>query len=244
MGNHMTRIKHVNQRLGTALRCAALAAAALFAFAATAAAQSYSAVMVSQAPPTELSAAVRASLESQAIQVKGPKGVLCEIWLRKDIPSVASPGMELGVVYTQLAPGTLVGAIRFPAQAIDFRDQTVKPGVYTLRYELNPIDGNHQGVAPQRDFLLLGPPSADTTTAKLAFKALVKLSKETTTRNHPSVWSMMPPQDVPAKLPAVVSQDSDNGTIQVLFFKANLGAAGSAKPTTIGLVVVGFSSTS
>lgn len=219
-----------------------MAVAALFAFAATAAAQSYSAAIVTQAPPTKLSTAIRGVLSGKAVQVKGPKGVLCDIWLRKDIPTVASPGMELGVVYTQLKPGTLVGAIQFAAPVVDFRAQNIKPGIYTLRYELDPVDGNHQGVAPQRDFLLLGPPSQDTTTATLAFKPLVKLSREITTRHHPSVWSMMPADSAPAKLPAVAAQDSDNGTIQVLYFKADLGAAGSAKPTTIGLVVNGSSS--
>ncbi len=234
----------VYQRFPRAIFRAALAAAALFAFAATAAAQNYTAAMASQAPPTELSAAVRGVLDSQAIEVKDASGVLCDIWLRKDIPTVPPPGMTLGIVYPQLAPGTLVGAIRFPAQVIDFRDQKIKPGVYTLRYELNPVDGNHQGVAPQRDFLLLGPPAQDTTTDTLDFKPLVKLSRETTTHNHPSVWSLMPADGAPAQLPGVAPQDSDNGTIQVLFFKANLGASGSAKPTTMGLVVVGTSSAS
>jgi hypothetical protein len=236
---HMTP-KIVLERFPRAIFRAAFAAAAVFAFAATAAAQNYSAAMVTQAPPTELSAAIKGVLDSQAIEVKDASGVLCDIWLRKDIPTVAPPGMTLGIVYPQIAPGTLVGAIRFPAQVIDFRDQRIKPGVYTLRYELNPVDGNHQGVAPQRDFLLLGPPADDTTTDTLEFKPLVKLSKETTTHNHPSVWSLMPADGAPAQLPGVASQDSDNGTIQVLFFKANLGS----KPTTMGLVVVGTSSAS
>ncbi len=220
---------------------AVVLAAALFGFAAGAAAQSYTATAVSEAAPTDLSAAIRATLGSQAIEVKGPQGVLCDIWLRQDIPAAASAGMQLGVVYPQLAPGTLVGAIRFPAAAIDFRNQQVKPGVYTLRYELSPVDGNHQGVAPQRDFLLLCPSSTDTTTDTLDFKPLVALSKPTTTRNHPSVWSLMPADGAPATLPGVAAQDSDNGTIQVLFFNATLGAAG-AKPTPLALVVVGTSS--
>jgi hypothetical protein len=230
----------VYQRFSRVIFRAAFAAAALFAFAATAAAQNYTAATVSEAPPAELSAAIKGVLDSQAIQVKGPNGVLCEVWLRKAIPTVAPGGMTLGITYPQIAPGTLVGAIRFPAEVIDFRDQKIKPGVYTLRYELNPVDGNHQGVAPQRDFLLLGPPADDTTTDTVDFKPLVKLSKETTTHNHPSVWSLMPADGAPAQLPGVAPQDSDNGTIQVLFFKANLGAT----PATMGLVVVGTSSAS
>jgi hypothetical protein len=232
----------VNSRFSRMFRHAAFATAAVFALAATAAAQNYSATTVKEPAPSELSAAVRATLGEEAIQVKGPQGVLCEVWLRKDIPAAASAGMQLGVAYPQLAPGTLVGAIRFPAQVIDFRNQKIKPGVYTLRYELNPVDGDHQGVAPQRDFLLLGPAAGDASTDTLGFKPLVALSKQTTGSNHPSVWSLMPPDGAPAQLPAVAPQDSDNGTIQVLFFKADLGAAGSAKPTTIGLVVVGTSS--
>ena len=235
-------IKTLQHRFPRSIRRAVFAAAAIFAFAATAAAQNYTAATVALAPPTELSAAVRATLASQAVEVKGPKGVLCDIWLRQDIPTVAAPPMELGVVYTQLGRGTLVGAVRFPAQVIDYRNQKIKPGVYTLRYELNPVDGNHQGVAPQRDFLLLGPAADDTTTAALGFKPLVKLSRETTGSNHPSVWSLVPSDGAPSQLPGVAPQDSDNGTIQVLFFKANLGTAGAAKPTTMGLVVVGTSS--
>lgn len=216
--------------------------AALAAWAVPASAQGYSATLVNEPAPSELSAAVRGALASQAIQVKGPQGILCEIWLRSDIPAVASPAAQLGVVYTQLAPGALVGAIRLPAPAVDFRNQKIKPGVYTLRYELNPVDGNHQGVAPQRDFLLLGPAAADTATDPIDFKPLVALGKQVTGSNHPSVWSLMPSDGAPAQLPGVASQDSDNGTIQVLFFKANIGAGGSAKPTTMGLVVVGTSS--
>lgn len=215
--------------------------AALAAFAATAAAQGYTSALVSEPAPSELSAAVRATLSAQAIQVKGPQGILCEIWLRNDIPAVA-PAMQLGVVYTQLTPGTLVGAIRFPAQVIDYRNQKIKPGVYTLRYELNPVDGNHQGVAPQRDFLLLGPAAGDTTTGTIDFKPLVALGKQVTGSNHPSVWLLMPSDGAPAQLPGVAPQDSDNGTIQVLYFKAPLGADGASKPTTMGLVVVGTSS--
>ena len=228
-----------------AIRQAAVAFGALLVFASVAAAQGYTASTVTAAPPAELSAAVRASLSDQAIEVKGPQGEFCELWLRQEIPAAATAPMALGVVYSQLTPGTLVGAIQFPAQVVDFRNQKIKPGVYTLRYELSPVNGNHQGVAPQRDFLLLSPPAADTTADTLDFKALVKLSRETVSSgHHPSVWSLTAADGAPAQLPAVAAQDSDNGTIQVLFFNANMGPAGAAKPTPVALVIVGVSSAS
>jgi hypothetical protein len=222
-------------------RGAALIAAAALVFAAPAVAQNYSASMTGEAPPAELSADVRAALASQAIQVKGPSGVLCDIWLRQNVPAAASPAQTLGVVYSQIAPGTLVGAIRFPAQVVDFRNQKIKPGVYTLRYELNPVDGNHQGVAPDRDFLLLVPAASDTSTATLEFNDLVKLSRLAAGTGHPSVWNLVDPTGAPAQVPAVAPQDSDNGTIQVLYFQANF-QGGAAKPSVMGLVVVGTSS--
>ena len=36
----------------------------------------------------------------------------------------------------------------------EFRDQTIGRGWYTLRYGLQPVDGNHVGTSPTRDFLL------------------------------------------------------------------------------------------
>jgi hypothetical protein len=207
-----------------------------------AAAQAYTAAMVAEAPPSALSSDVRASLASQGLQVKGPQGPLCEIWLRQNVPAIAAAGQTLGVVYSQIAPGTLMGAIRFPAPATDFRGQKIKPGVYTLRYELNPVDGNHQGVAADRDFLLLAPAANDTSTATLSYDDLVKLSNSASGAGHPSVWNLVDPTGAPAQLPTVTAQDSDNGTIQVLFFQANLQAGGAAKPTVIGLVLVGVSS--
>ncbi|HEV2388723.1 MAG TPA: hypothetical protein VGS20_15880 [Candidatus Acidoferrales bacterium] len=224
-----------------AFGAATLALAAL-AFAAPAAAQAYTASTANEAPPAELAAEVRAALGGQAIQVKSPAGVLCELWLRQTVPAVVSPGQTLGVVYNQIAPGTLVGAVRFPAQVVDFRNQKVKPGVYTLRYELNPVDGNHQGVAPDRDFLLLVPAASDASTAPLEFNDLAKLSRLAAGTGHPSVWCLVDPGGAPSQVPAVAAQDSDNGAIQVLFFQANFQAGAAAKPAVMGLVVVGTSS--
>src|SRR3989449_6183513 len=118
------------------------------------AAGAYTAEKFSAAPPAEVSAAVREVLSSDGIRVRGPKGPLCEIWLRKAIPLNANPSNELGIAFLEFAEGTLAAVVRFPADVTDYRQQHVKPGVYTLRYALNPVNGNHQGVAPQRDFLL------------------------------------------------------------------------------------------
>ncbi len=84
-------------------------------------------------------------------------GVACEIWLRNGVPAQAKKDVD-GAIYPQLTESTLVGVLHFPKAASDYRGQTIPAGFYTLRYELIPNDGNHLGVAPNRDFV--GVPSS------------------------------------------------------------------------------------
>jgi hypothetical protein len=211
--------------------------AALFA-ASSAAAQTYEVETVNVPAPQELAVPVRDALSSNAVRVSGPQGILCEIWLRKAVPASATPSGELGVAYGQLSDGTLVGAIRFAAAAKDYRQQETKPGVYTLRYALQPVDGNHQGVSPYRDYLLLAPAAADTSVASLNDKDMYALSRKASGTGHPSVWSLVAADGAPSALPGIVHQD--DGDLWVVYFQAPLQPAGSAlSPVKIGLVIVG-----
>jgi hypothetical protein len=196
-------------------------------------AQGYKVESATAAAPAELSAAVRDTLSPQALRVSGPSGVVCEIWLRKTVPGQAAT-QNLGVIYTQLQEGTLVAAIRFPADLKDYRRQTVKAGVYTLRYALSPVNGNHQGVAPQRDFLLAIPAAADQDPANVTAAQTIELSKKSTSTNHASVWSLMP-GDGAAGAAAAVTHDGDAD-----LWIAQFGVSIAGTPVRMGLVVAGF----
>jgi hypothetical protein len=210
---------------------------ALFA-AAGASAQTYKIETANAPAPQELVAAVRDSLSSSALRVSGPQGTLCEIWLRKAIPASATPSGELGVAYGQLSNGGLLGAIRFAAATKDYRQQQIKPGVYTLRYALQPVDGDHQGVSPYRDYLLLAPAVADTSIAPLNNKDLYALSRKVSGTGHPSVWSLVTADAAPSALPAIAHQD--DGDLWVVYFQAQVQPAGGApSPVKMGLVIVG-----
>jgi hypothetical protein len=213
-----------------------LVLAAGFWAAAPADAQSYQVAKKSEAPPAELSAAVRATLSSDALAVSGPKGLVCEIWLRQSVPTFASPAQQLGVTFGQIEPGTLVGAVRFSVAATDYRDQMLPAGVYTLRYNLTPVDGNHQGVAPQRDFLLAIPAADDPGPATLSSDQTIALSRKSTSTHHPSVWSLGPVQSAGGPLPAIDHQPDDNSW--ALDFQLQ-GADGSTMQ--MELVLVGHS---
>ncbi len=208
----------------------------LLLIAGTASAQSYKVEKVTEAAPQELAPAVREALAGEALRVVGPNGTLCELWLRKAIPAKANPSQELGVSLGQLAEGTLVAAVRFPANVKDYRRQQVKPGVYTLRYALIPVDGNH-GVAPQRDFLLASPAAVDQSPETITRDAALDLGRKTTGTRHPSVWSLAAVEGQPASLPAVIHQE--DGDLWVLEFRAQIQSGSAASAVAMALVVVG-----
>src|SRR5579883_400035 len=126
-------------------------------------------------PPSGLPAAY-SSLLGPGMRVDGPDGnSKVEVWFCKSIASGAQPS-DPAIVFG-IAQGTLLGVIRWPGKGSDRRGQDIAPGLYTLRYSNFPVDGAHQGVAPQRDFALMTPIANDPDpAAKPAFDALVQMS--------------------------------------------------------------------
>lgn len=202
----------------------------------TVSAQNYKAEPLSEAPPQELAAPVRNALSATGIRVTGPSGPFCDLWLSKAVPGKANAPASLGVDYPQFAQGTLIGAIRFPNAVKDYRKQEIKAGVYTLRYALLPDNGDHLGVAPQRDFVLASPASADPDAAALTIDQTIALSRKATGSNHPSPWSLGPPEDHPKSLPSVYHLD--DGDLWLVEFPLSL-QDGAGSPLTMALVVVG-----
>lgn len=193
-------------RIMTALGAGLVLALLLSGHAASAAAQAYKAEKVTLAPPEQLSAAVRDVLSQDAFRVTGPDGVVCNLWLRKAVPATGPGGTPPEIAFPQISVGTLIGAIEFPSNVIDYRGQPIQSGVYTLRYALIPEDGAHMGVAPpQRDFLLLGPAADDTNPAALTRDQTLDMSRRVTHTDHPSVWTMGPSKTPLTAMPAMTN---------------------------------------
>lgn len=141
------------------------------------------------APPSDIAAPIAQALQKDGIKVTNNGQPYCEIWLRAQPPS-GSASKEEGATMTGIPQGALLGVIRFDAPAQDRRGQSIKPGVYTLRYGLIPINGDHQGAAPQRDFLVLSPAANDKDlNATPAFDALMDMSRKASGTPHPAVLS-------------------------------------------------------
>ena len=142
------------------------------------------------AAPADLPAAYAPVIASSGYRVGSSTGPACEIWFRKSIPTGAQSA-DNSIVFG-IAQGTLLGVIRFPAKWEDRRGQPINPGIYTLRYSNYPVDGAHQGVAPQRDFALMTPVSDDSDpNSTPAFGALVQMSRKASGSPHPAVLSAM-----------------------------------------------------
>jgi hypothetical protein len=143
------------------------------------------------APPPELAPAISQALEQQGTKIIGGSGaVFCEVWFRTSLPAGAKSSEE-SVTLPTIPHGTLLGAIRFTSQGADRRGQNIKPGVYTLRYSLQPLNGDHLGVSPQRDFLVMTPAADDKDlNATPAFDALMAMSRKASGTPHPAVLSV------------------------------------------------------
>ena len=164
------------------------------------------------APPDLPSAYAPVTFQNPGYRVAGPAGSWCEILFRNSIPTGPKPSDS--AISLAIPQGTLLGILRFPGQGADRRGQVIKPGVYTLRYSDYPVDGAHQGVAPQRDFALLTPLAADPDpNATPAFEALVKMSGGASGTPHPAVLSLEIPAD--PKFPAITKEGDHDWVLNV-----------------------------
>jgi hypothetical protein len=155
-----------------------------------AAAQSLQATGQPDPPPAELAPAVAALLAEGSIRVTNAE-VPLEFWWVRAVPLEHAPAAA--VTWRDVADGAVVGAVQVGAEWSDIRGYTVKPGVYTLRFALQPANGDHMGISPFREFLLLSPAADDTSAEPAGYKGAVELSKKTVHRAHPSALSLDPP---------------------------------------------------
>jgi hypothetical protein len=166
-------------------------------------------------------------LNKQGYRVAGPNGPFCEVWFRTALPA-GPKSAEDAVSFPTIPIGSYIGIVRFPGAGADRRGQGIKAGVYTLRYANYPINGDHQGVAPQRDFAVLSPIAEDKDPAATpAFDPLMVMSRKASGTPHPAVLSL---EQAPsgAAVPSVVKEGEKDWVLTV-----KIGDA------TIALIVVG-----
>lgn len=188
--------------------------------------------------PKELKEPFQNLLSDQAIQLTDAKGsVIGQVWLRKDVPVKPSPNQAKGAAaYGDIEETTLLGVVKFDQPVTDYRKQRVKPGVYTLRFAMQPQDGDHTGTAPFNEFCLLTPAARDDNPQPLKdAKELHELSKRASGTSHPAVLLLFP-NEKPQEKPQLEAKENDHW---VLFAKEEGSAGGKKVPLGIGLVLIG-----
>src|SRR5690606_4052931 len=109
-------------------------------------------------------------------------------------------------------------------------------GVYTLRFALQPQNGDHMGISPYREFLLPGPAAEDVSTDPAGHEGAVELAKKVSRRAHPASLSLDPP--VAGGTPGTTTT-SELGH-QVVSLRVPTVAGGSPSgELTFGIVVQG-----
>jgi hypothetical protein len=169
--------------------------------------------------PAGLPETVASALAQPGHRITKDGVVLAELWLRKDAPPTGgiNEGV-LSVAFGEIEASAFVGVVRFPATWIDYRDTDVPAGVYTLRYWVQPADGDHMGVSQYRDFLLLLPAADDADpAAPFEEEPLMALGEKAAGKVHPGVVALFPIEQEPAGGAALVRNDLDQLTLAVAF---------------------------
>jgi hypothetical protein len=180
------------------------------------------------AAPAEVAPAITQALQKNGVKITNNGAAYCEIWFRTDQPAGAK-STEENVTLPFIPQGALLGVIRFDGQGADRRGQSIKAGVYTLRYGIMPVNGDHQGAAPQRDFLLLTPATDDKDlNSTPGFEALVAMSRKASLTPHPAVLSFW---KADADTPGLSKQGDSDWVLQT-----------KVGDTPIAVILVGFAS--
>ncbi|MEW4566533.1 hypothetical protein AB1L88_01570 [Tautonia sp. JC769] len=200
---------------------------------------SYSTEVLSEAPPEDLAAPVREALAEQGIRVLDADGKpYLDLWLRKGLPTQGDiTGPTGSVIFPYLQVGELVGAVRLAEDTGDYKDQVILPGVYTMRYGQQPVDGNHLGVSKFRDYVLLSLPDEDIELEPIPQDDLNAVSTGPSATNHPSIFLLLP-AGADATVPSIVNDEGEKRTSVVLQIPLETGGDGS-KALTTQLVFVG-----
>jgi len=160
-------------------------------------------------PPQEVAAALRERLATGGARVTVGTTTVDLWWVREAALSAPAAGRAS---WAQVPEGTLIGAVRFSDAFRDIRGKVIKAGVYTLRYGVQPANGDHLGVSPYREFLLVSPAAVDVEPAPTGHKGTVEMAKQALGTSHPATLSLDPPQADGAPL-SVVRNDAGHQSV-------------------------------
>ncbi len=200
-------------------------------------ANEYRVDVLEEAPPeSNVSDDLRQQLTLTGLKViRGSSRTVCEIWPCRKWQ--ASDGFRpTDEQLYPFEPGQLIGLLRFRRRGNDFREQQISRGVYTLRYGLQPIDGNHEGTSPTRDFLLLVKAEEDSTEKDWTVEALIEASAAVAESSHPAMLCL---QRANTDRKAASMRHNEEKDWWILQLVGQAESKGSTRPLPVDLIVAG-----
>jgi hypothetical protein len=183
-----------------------------------AAQDSYKVAVLKESPPSTVAAEQRKATNSEGFRISDSQGrVLADIWLRKSVPGSEKPaGSKEAIQFPFLADGELLGVMRFESEGHDYRDQPIAKGTYTMRYGLQPVNGDHLGVSSFRDYSLILPVAKDQSLARPARKQLEQQSAQAAGTSHPAVFLLLEAPADASRSEASMIHDAEKNTWSVV----------------------------
>ena len=195
-------------------------------------------VLKEQPPADRIAPPIREKLQPTGWRVlEGEDDAICEIWLFQEVGAAPDFSATSELQYP-FVPGQLMGVIRLPGRMDDFRQQQIPRGVYTLRYAQQPVDGNHVGTFPTRDFLLMVKVEDDRQGEPIPMMRLQEMSAESAGTAHPALLCLLKPAEKAAPQGAIRHDEQHDWWIAQLPVKAKAGER--TDQIGLSLVVAGF----
>jgi hypothetical protein len=187
-------------------------------------------------PPKEVDASVQKLLQPKAIQLVDGDKPAYQFWLVKELPLQSKPASPAKAL-DSVKQATLLGIVSVPNAQRDYRDDELAAGVYTMRFVLQPQDGNHLGSAEFPYFAALTPAKLDTRPDAITdYKALVKASSKETSTDHPVILSLRPASSDAGDVPQLVEPAPEHKSVRV---KVPATAAGDKTSVVFEIVYEG-----
>lgn len=170
---------------------------------------------IDKEPPPEIAPAIRSLLQPKAVQLLQDDKPLFEYWLVNNVTVTTNPG-ETQKHLDSLKPITLLGAVALHKDQRDYRDDEIYKGIYTVRFALQPQDGNHLGTADFPYFAALIPAKLDAKVEGFATpEAMVKASSKESSTGHPFILSLRPVSSSAGDAPSIHEAGEDHKTLRV-----------------------------
>lgn len=141
------------------------------------------------------------------------------------------------MLYPFLTDGELLGVLQFATEGHDYRDQSIAKGLYTMRYGLQPVNGDHLGVSTYRDYSLLLPAAKDQKPDVMPRKQLEQQSALAAGTSHPAVLLLQAVSAESSKSVPLMVRDAEKNTWSVAI-PLRILVKGESEPMVQPILVV------